>query len=329
MLWRLLIVLTLVVVAGCGRRDQVSDVIVDQDGNADDFIAFSLLMKSGAVHVSAIAICPGDSYLDPATRVTQLFVDKLGGEKITIAQGHSEGTNPFPDAWRKDAARILMISALSGAEPTSINPVVPDDAAHHLAKLLSSGRHYAILETGPLTNIADALKVNPSIKNNITRIYIMGGAVRVRGNVEQPGHDGSAEWNIFNQPQAAAEVIRSGIPITLIPLDATNKVPLTRKFIDRLGTQPSIASQLAAQSWSLAAAALPGSDQYYFWDTLTAAAMLDHSVVTTETLKIKVITDGPSQGRTIEDPNGSPVEVALDADRDRVEKMFFDVLGKR
>jgi purine nucleosidase len=77
------------------------------------------------------------------------------------------------------------------------------------------------------------------------------------------------------------------------------------------------------------AAALVGSDQYYFWDTLTAAAMLDHSVVTTETLKIKVITDGPSQGRTIEDPNGSPVEVALDADRDKVEKMFFDVLGKR
>lgn len=328
MLRRFFIVLTLVTLVGCGRRNPVPDVIVDQDGDADDFIAFSLLMKSGAVNVRAITVCPADSYLDPATRLTQLFVDRLGGENITIAQGHSEGTNPFPDAWRKDAARILTISALSAAEPRSINPVVADDAAHHLAQLLSTGRHYAILETGPLTNIADALKVNPSIKNNITRIYIMGGAVRVRGNVEQPGHDGSAEWNIFNQPQAAAHVIGSGIPITLIPLDATNKVPLTRKFIDRLGTQPSIASQLAAQSWSLVVAGV-GNDQYYFWDTLTAAAMLDRGVVQIQTLKIKVITDGPSQGRTIEDPNGSPVEVALDADRDRVENMFFDVLGKR
>ena len=102
----------------------------------------------------------------------------------------------------------------------------------------------------------------------------MGGAVRVPGNVEQPGHDGSAEWNLYNEPQAGAEVIQSGIPITLIPLDATNKVPLTRKFIDRLGRQPSIAAQLASQSWQLVAGQ-EGAEQYYFWDTLTAAAMWD------------------------------------------------------
>jgi len=325
---RLLFIVWILLASGCVRPDPVPEALVDQDGDMDDFIAFSLLMKSGAVHVRAITVCPADSYLDSATRATQLFVDKLGGENITIAQGHSEGTNPFPAAWRKDAARVLTIPALAAAEHKSVNPVVADDAAHHLAKILSGAQRYTILETGPLTNIADALKLNPSIKNNITRIYIMGGAVRVRGNVEQPGHDGSAEWNIFNQPQAAADVIQSGVPITLIPLDATNKVPLTRKFIDRLGTQPSTAAQLAAQSWSLVAA-LVCNEQYYFWDTLTAAAMLDRSVVTLENLKIKVITDGPSQGRTIEDPNGAPIEVALDASQDKVEKMFFDVLGKR
>jgi len=151
--------------------------------------------------------------------------------------------------------------------------------------------------------------------------------VRVAGNVAQAGRDGSAEWNIFNQPQAAAEVIGSGIPITLIPLDATNRVPLTLPFLDRLAAQPSVASQLAAQSWRLAAAQ-PGTVQYYFWDTLTAAALLDPGVVKTEPLKIRVITTGASEGRTIEDPNGSPVDVALDASREKVERMFLNLLGK-
>jgi purine nucleosidase len=319
----------LIAAVGCTRS--APGVIIDHDGGIDDLIAMSLLIKSSAVHVRAITICPGDSYLEPATRATQLFLERLGGENITIAQGHSEGRNPFPDAWRKDAARVLTIPALAGAQPKSTNPIVDEDAPHHLAKLLSGSERYAILETGPLTNIADAFKLNPSIKNNISRIYVMGGAVRVPGNVGLPGHDGSAEWNFFNQPQAAAEVIQSGIPVTLVPLDATNKVPLTRKFIDRLGkfaAQSSMAAQLASQSWQLVAGG-GGADQYYFWDTLTAAAMLDRSVVRIENLNIKLITDGPSQGRTLEDPNGTPIEVALDARQDKVENMFFAVLSTR
>jgi purine nucleosidase len=328
---RLFITSMLMMAAACSHQTpppaQVLDVIIDHDGGVDDLIAISLLMKSSAVHVRAITICPADSYLEPATRATQLFVDRLGGENITIAQGHSEGTNPFPAGWRKDAARVLTISALAGIPPKSTNSLVADDAAHHLAKLLGGSQRYAILETGPLTNIADALKVNPAIKSNISRIYVMGGAVRAAGNVEQPGHDGSAEWNFFNQPQAAAGVIQSGIPITLIPLDATNKVPLTRGFVDRLSAQSSVASQLASQSWRLAATQ-EGTDPYYFWDTLTAAAMLDRSVVTIENLKVRVVTDGASQGRTVEDPNGTLIEVAVDASQEKVERMFLDVLSR-
>jgi len=308
--------------SACAHTGRV-DVVVDHDGDPDDLIAFSLLIKSGATRIHTIAVCPGDSYVDPATRATQLFVDQLGGHGISIAKGHSAGTNPFPDEWRKQAADVLSIRALAGKDPTNRNPVSSDDAAHHLAAVLSKGR-FVVLETGPLTNIADALKIDPSIKRNITRMYVMGGAVRVAGNVEQKGHDGSAEWNFFNNPQAAADVVQSGIPITLVALDATNHVPLTKRFVDQLAKQPSVASQLAAQAWGLVLSV----DGYYLWDTLTAAALLDRSVVTIQTMHIRVLTDGPSQGRTIEDPNGAPIEVAVSADQQRVEKMFLDILGR-
>ena len=305
-----------------------ADVIIDHDGDADDLIAISLLVRSPTVRIRAIAVCPGNSYLDAATRATQLFLERLGARDIPIAQGHSEGTNPFPAQWRTDAGHILDIPALASASTAQpSNPVVAVDAPHYLVKTLSGGQVYTILETGPLTNIAGALRLDPSIRQHIARIYVMGGAVRTGGNVEQKGHDGSAEWNFFNQPQAAADVILSGIPITLVALDATNRTPLTQAFLDRLGKQTAIASQLAVQAWRPQVAQV-GNDKYYFWDTLTAAALLEPGVVRTERLKIRVITKGASQGRTVEDPRGTPVDVALDAGRGRVENLFLTLLGK-
>jgi len=311
---------------GCRGGDPVRDVLIDHDGGVDDLIAIAMLLQSPSVRVHAITICPADSYLEPATRATQLFVARLGGRDITIAQGHSEGINPFPDPWRKDAARTLTIPLFEGARPTA-PAVAAEDAGHLLAKMLSGDRKYSVLETGPLTNIAAALTLNPAIATNIDRIYVMGGAVRVKGNVAHPGHDASAEWNVFNEPHAADVVLRSGVPVTLVPLDATNKVPLTRAFLERLRAQPSVASTLAAQSWSLVEKQVNG-EEYFFWDTLTAAAMLDPGVVATERLHVRVITDGASQGRTVEDPAGSAIDVALDASRERVEQLFLDLLGR-
>jgi purine nucleosidase len=79
--------------------------------------------------------------------------------------------------------------------------------------------------TGPLTNIAYVLKQNPAAADKIACIWWMGGTLRRPGNIfNQSSSDGSAEWNVFADPQAAAVVWASKVPITLVPLDATNKV---------------------------------------------------------------------------------------------------------
>jgi purine nucleosidase len=302
-------------------------VIVDQDAGIDDLIAVALLLRSPAIQVAAVTITPADSYLGPATRATQLVVQRFGSPGITIAQGHSEGTNPFPDEWRRDAGRVLALPGFAGAGRRPTGRLLRDDAAHHLAAMLSGPGRYAVLETGPLTNIADALRLQPAIRDRITRIYVMGGAVRVKGNVEHAGHDGSAEWNIFNAPDAADEVLRSGIPITLVPLDATNHVPMTAAFLARLAREQAAPSRFAVQAWRLAAPS--PSQPYYFWDTLTAAALVEPALVKTKRMKIRVVTTGPSQGRTLEDPRGTPIDVAVGADRRRVEQLFVDVLGRK
>lgn len=72
--------------------------------------------------------------------------------------------------------------------------------------------------------MAYALDKYPHVADRIERVWWMGGALRVRGNVYQPHTDGSAEWNAFWDPAALAVVWNSSVPLTLVPLDGTNKV---------------------------------------------------------------------------------------------------------
>lgn len=78
--------------------------------------------------------------------------------------------------------------------------------------------------TGPLSNLAYALDKYPATAAKIDRVWWMGGALRVPGNVYQNNSDGSAEWNAFWDPAALGVVWNSSVPLTLVPLDATNKV---------------------------------------------------------------------------------------------------------
>lgn len=113
----------------------------------------------------------------------------------------------------------------------------------------------------------------------VAAVWWMGGALGVRGNVDPvPGSsDGSAEWNAFWDPPAAAAVWGAGVPLLLVPLDATNTVPITRDLLYRFGPQAGRQlSLLAGTMWATVVtwdSERPGLP-YYAWDTLTAACAL-------------------------------------------------------
>src|SRR5574339_435294 len=88
-----------------------------------------------------------------------------------------------------------------------------------------------IFVSGPFTNLAQALRLEPAIKRNISAVYFMGGAVYVPGNItglNPESNNRVAEWNIIADPQAAKEVFESGLELYMVPLDATNKVILSQ-----------------------------------------------------------------------------------------------------
>jgi purine nucleosidase len=181
-----------------------------------------------------------------------------------------------------------------------------------------------LLFTGPLTHLAEALVLDPAIESKIERLYFMGGAIDVPGNVLPPfgDGDGSAEWNVYWDPAAAARVWSSSIPITMIGLDATDKVPVTEEFVARLGQQRQYPlSDLAYQCWSLTL-----GTGYHLWDTLTTLAVAYPELVGVRDVPCAIAVDGPQDGRTFRSPGGRVVQVGFDLEPGRVYQTVLDLL---
>jgi len=161
----------------------------------------------------------------------------------------------------------------------------------------------------------------------------MGGAVDVDGNVGISGvgiDNRFAEWNVYVDPVAADIVLQFGVPVTLVPLDATNHAPVTTAFADRLAgdvvtPQAAFCSDVLTQlSDSIA------SGGYYFWDPFAAAVLTDESLGSFGSRALAVVTDeGPESGRVISSENGPLTRFATSADVHRFEQLFLDTVNGR
>jgi purine nucleosidase len=298
-----------------------SPLIIDHDGGVDDLIATALHIITHAEDIKAITVLPADGYGPPSVAFTYKLWSffQVPLPIVPIGLGHDEGTNPFPDHWRQDSTDLNNLKIWKDYNVQETQPQHPATAKQVLKKTLEVSREKVdILVTGPLSNIAEVLHDYPCLKDKIKRLYVMGGAFFIKGNVEQAGADGSAEWNIFNQPKAFKDVLIAGVPMTLIPLNATQYTPIRPTFIEKLKQSSSPAARLVLDSFHVIQPFIDNG-QYLFWDTLTSAILLDPTIITTQEMLINVDLTGPSKGRTFVDPHGFPVTVALKADQKRFE----------
>lgn len=303
-------------------------IIIDHDGGIDDVIATMLHLIKHPDQVKAICIAPADSYADPALWIMNELQNKLH-TTIPVGIGSDEGINTFPWYWRDDSWKMTELPVWEAAIPErtlTLQKNFKSSTETLRNALMQTKEKVTILETGPCSNLADMLTAHPELKHKIERIFIMGGALRVKGNVEEAGHDGSAEWNIYNNPEAFYTVLSSGVPITLIPLDATQYTPIRASFIDTIEKNSYLFScSLVSQSLRLIQS-LIDVGQYMFWDTLTSAAIINPAIIKTEVLRVNVMLNGTSMGKTYEDPAGFPIEVALWADQDLFEHTVLSIL---
>lgn len=302
--------------------------IIDTDMAGDDWMAILYLLQRTDIEVRAITVTgTGEAHCDPGVQNTMNLLLLAGNPDIPVACGHEtplQGDHVFPSEWRDS------VDAMAGIElPTNTNPDSELSAVELLTEQLNAAEEPVTLVTlGPLTNVAEALQAEPTLIDHLERIYIMGGAVTVPGNLYT--ENTTAEWNVYVDPLAASLVFESGAPITLVGLDATNQTPMTMDFYSRI-TEDRTTPE-AEFVYQTMTANLDGirAGWMSFWDPLAAVASSDPSIISVEEHSLIVVTEeGAESGRTMRDDSGNPVEVAIGASAAAFESLFLDVLNGR
>lgn len=295
--------------------------IVDTDAGPDDIMALAYLLARGDVDIEAITISYGLAH-GPTGAANLARVVALGGRDIPVYIGE-EGDGPaFPDQWR------VLSDTLPGVDlPERYRLPEREPAAAFLAERLSdTERSVRILALGALNNLATVCGTGEA-PAALKDLVLMGGAFEVPGNVIDSGNfrtpTNRAEWNFFVDPHAAEVVLRTDIPTLVVPLDATNKTPITPAFIDRFHDAPS--SPLSRLTGQLLETIRPYAEAgtYYAWDPLAAIAMLHPDIVHTACHGITVEQRGPHAGTTRRACTGLLKAVAYEATAAQFQRLFL------
>jgi len=264
-----------------------SRVIIDTDPGVDDALALLLAMRSPELKIEAITPVAGNVPLELTLPNALRMVEISGRTDIPVAAG---AAGPL---MRRlvTAAYAHGENGLGGAvfpEP-KIRPVA-EPAANLIREIV---RKYpgevTLLPIGPLTNIATALNLDSELAAMVRGIVMMGGSLS-GGNITP-----AAEFNIYVDPEAARIVFQSGIPITMVGLDATRKTSLTEEHVRVLEVAQNPVSQAAAKiarnsiNLNRERGFLVGPNMH---DSLAVAGFLDPSLLTLKEYYVDVETIG-------------------------------------
>lgn len=276
-------------------------VVLDCDTGIDDALAIAYLLAQSGVDLLGITTVTGN--VDAARAAVNslgllALADRDDVPVFVGAPASLDGT------FTGGASRVHGVDGVGGAAlPTATRR--PEDE-HAVNFLLRAARErpgqLVVVAVGPLTNLALALALDPSFAGNVRRVVVMGGAVLAPGNATP-----AAEANVWHDPEAADRVVTSGLPLTLVPLDATMRQTFSRSDQEALRASGRRVGTFLADAL----------DQYFEFyrgvfgdaglvalhDPLAAALALDDAVVTADAVTtVRVETGGgPARGSTVAD----------------------------
>jgi purine nucleosidase len=274
-------------------------IIIDTDPGVDDALAILLALASPEIQLEALTTVHGNIGIEKTTRNALAVLEFAKAANIPVARGCSL---PLVSPLNETGDVVHGSSGIGKAvlpEPKS-KPVSHHAIDFLIERILAEPQEITLFTIGPMTNLALAIRKEPRIAQALKGLVIMGGAIRCGGNIIP-----LAEFNIHADPHAAHIVFHSGIPITLIPLDATYKCLLTTADVERLNRVDSPVARFVRD------ATIPcmefykkyeGFDGCALHDPLTLAAISAPELLTLEDHRVDVdISGGVSMGKTFAD----------------------------
>lgn len=290
-------------------------IIIDTDPGVDDALTFLLALASPEIQLEALTSVHGNIGIDNTTRNALAVLELANASHIPVARGCE---TPLVSPTYKSDKNVHGFAGIGNAklpEPKSM-PISQHAIDYLIQRINAEPKQITLFTIGPMTNLALAIRKDPNVVQNLKELVIMGGAIKEGGNVSA-----LAEFNIFADPHAAHIVFHSGIPMTLIPLDATMKCIFTTDDVNALITKYN--SRIAYFVKDATEAYLDfykahGFDGCALHDPLTLATIIAPELLTLEEYYVDVdISGGVSSGNTFADllkVTGKPanMKVAMD-----------------
>lgn len=201
----------------------------------DDGFALALALAEPEINLKAVTTVNGNTDVYTATRLTEELLRRLGSPGIPVYRG----------ADRPLLAPLAEQSQRHGFSPTRLPlPDCSEHAANALIRLVHENPNdLTLVAVGPLTNLALAIRLDPSIVALVPRVVVMGGVFfGGTGHADMPG-----EFNIWVDPDAAQIVIDSGLPLEFVGLDVTRQVRVSRQDAARLVEADTSFSRFAGE----------------------------------------------------------------------------------
>lgn len=298
-------------------------MILDCDPGHDDALALVVALARPELDLLAVTTVAGNAGLVETTRNALRVLTLLGRTDVPVAAG-AAGPLVRPLHVADD---VHGVSGLEGADlPEPAAGVRPEGAIELMRGILEQARApVTIAAVGPLTNVAILVRAYPHVVDRVESIRIMGGAI-TEGNTTA-----SAEFNIWQDPEAARIVLECGRPITLMTLDVTHQALFREADVERLEAIGTRVAQVFADLLRYFArfhATRYGWDGSPIHDALAVAHLAIPELVGTRPYRVDVETASElTRGRTVVDLYAQTGRAAnADVGRTIDRQRFIDVL---
>ncbi len=311
-----------------GARSGPRPVILDCDPGHDDALAITLALARPELHLLGITTVGGNSPLANTTRNALRVLALLGRSDVPVAPGAERALlreSRIPVEFHGE-------SGLDGADLPEPEAASRPEGALALTEALvaGAGRPVTLVATAPLTNVALLLRARPRIRDGIERICLMGGSLG-EGNTTA-----AAEFNIWQDPEAAAIVFGSGVPVSMMGLDVTHRALFLEPDVARLEALDTRISRVwvdLLRFFAVYHRRRYGWDGSPIHDAVAVAHLAVPGLVSTRLLRVDVETAGDlTRGRTVADFEGlrglpANVEAGVDIDRARFVDLLVDAIA--
>lgn len=310
-------------------------ILIDCDPGHDDMMAIMLACaadrtlrdSSDELELLGITTVAGNQTGEKTYQNALKILTLIGRTDIPVARGADKPL--FREL--TVTPEIHGVSGLDGADlPEPGVRGVEQHAVDFLIQTITeSGTPLTLVPTGPLTNVALAMLKDPRITTKLERIVLMGGAV-FDSNITP-----AAEFNIYVDPEAAKVVFGSGVPITMVGLDVTNKALFGFDDIEELSRLNGKVSRVVAPLLKFFAQAnkdIFGFDGAPLHDALAIAHLIKPEVIKTRNVNVEIETEGDlTRGRTVADVYGisnrtANTDVALEVNNSLFKKMLVQAI---